>query len=122
MTGDKATERWRFIELKTDCGRAFRIGSGAMLDAGRGCCIIYDDYPGRPDNKQKANAELIVRSVNNYEKLYEIADRMAEQGVALQARAIPSPHRDYVMVRRDDWTQFLSVLSPFRQFQKEHGE
>lgn len=51
---------WALEEVRTDCGRAFRIGSGEMLKAGKGCCIIYDDYPGNPENERKANARLIA--------------------------------------------------------------
>jgi len=51
---------WALDEVRTGCGRAFRIGSGEMLKAGKGCCIIYDDYPGNPENERKANACLIA--------------------------------------------------------------
>ena len=51
---------WGCDEVRTSCGRAFRIGAGEMLKAGNGCCIIYDDYPGNPDNERKANARLIA--------------------------------------------------------------
>lgn len=50
---------WACDEVRTQVGRAFRIGSGEMLVAGKGCCIIYDDYPGNPDNERAANARLI---------------------------------------------------------------
>lgn len=51
---------WECSEVRTQCGRAFRIGSGEMLEAGKGCCIIYDDYPGNPENERKANAAHIA--------------------------------------------------------------
>ena len=51
---------WQFDEVATTCGRAFRIGAGEMLKAGKGCCIIYDDYHGNPENERKANARLIA--------------------------------------------------------------
>lgn len=51
---------WECNEVRTQTGRAFRIGAGEMLVAGKGCCIIYDDYPGRPDNERAANARLIA--------------------------------------------------------------
>lgn len=51
---------WQCDEVRTQCGRAFRIGSGEMLSAGKGCCIIYDDYPGNPVNERGANARLIA--------------------------------------------------------------
>jgi hypothetical protein len=51
---------WTLDEVRTQVGRAFRIGSGEMLVAGKGCCIIYDDYPGGDKSKQReANARLI---------------------------------------------------------------
>ena len=51
---------WKSDEVRTQSGRAFRIGAAEMLEAGKGCCIIYDDYPGRPDNERAANARLIA--------------------------------------------------------------
>ncbi len=60
---------WIFDEVRTDCGRAFRIGSGEMLKAGKGCCIIYDDYPGNPENERKANARLIAAAPELLEEL-----------------------------------------------------
>jgi hypothetical protein len=51
---------WEAREVRTQVGRAFRIGAGEMLEAGKGCCIIYDDYPGSPDNERAANARLIA--------------------------------------------------------------
>lgn len=50
---------WSLDEVRTTSGRAFRIGAGEMLEAGKGCCIIYDDYPGNPENERSANARLI---------------------------------------------------------------
>ena len=50
---------WKMDEVRTSSGRAFRIGAGEMLQAGKGCCIIYDDYPGNPDSERSANARLI---------------------------------------------------------------
>ncbi len=60
---------WALEEVRTDCGRAFRIGSGEMLKAGKGCCIIYDDYPGNPENERKANARLIAAAPDLLEAL-----------------------------------------------------
>jgi hypothetical protein len=52
---------WTLDEVRTQVGRAFRIGTGEMLVAGKGCCIIYDDYPGGDKSKQReANARLIA--------------------------------------------------------------
>ena len=53
---------WKLDEVRTSIGRAFRIGAGEMLLAGKGCCIIYDDYPGNPENERAANARLIAAS------------------------------------------------------------
>ena len=66
---------WTFDEVRTSCGRAFRIGSGEMLVAGKGCCIIYDDYPGRPDNERAANARLIAAAPELLEFAKWVADR-----------------------------------------------
>lgn len=60
---------WKAIEVRTSVGRAFRIGSGEMLKAGKGCCIIYDDYPGNPDNERAANARFIVTACNAHDEL-----------------------------------------------------
>lgn len=60
---EKATKGpWLNHKLDTSCGRAYRIGSGEMLVAGKGCCIIYDDYPSKPDNERSANASFIAEA------------------------------------------------------------
>ncbi len=51
-------------EIRTSSGRAFRIGAGEMLVAGKGCCIIYDDYPSGRENERSMNAARIVACVN----------------------------------------------------------
>lgn len=65
---------WALNEVRTSCGRAFRIGSGEMLSAGKGCCIIYDDYPGAQDNERSANARLISVAPDLYEALKALDD------------------------------------------------
>ncbi len=63
---------WEMKEVPTQCGRAFRIGRGAMLEPGpKGCCIIYDDY-GAGANEHKANAHLIASAPDLYEALKAI--------------------------------------------------
>ena len=78
---------WAVSEVRTSCGRAFRIGSGEMLLAGKGCCIIYDDYPGNPDNERAANARLIAKAPETakqrdglMEALKQIRLWLAEEG------------------------------------------
>lgn len=58
---------WEAREVRTQVGRAFRIGAGEMLEAGKGCCIVYDDYCGNPDNERAANARLIAAAPDLYE-------------------------------------------------------
>lgn len=60
---------WDLQEVRTSIGRAFRIGSGDMLTAGPGCCIVYDDYPGNLDNQRAANARLISAAPDLLEAL-----------------------------------------------------
>lgn len=72
MAEKRTPTPWQVDEVRTQCGRAFRIGSGEMLSAGKGCCIIYDDYPGNPLNERSANAAFIVRAVNSHDKLVEV--------------------------------------------------
>lgn len=66
---EHAPTPWTIDEVRTDSGRAFRIGSGEMLKVGKGCCIIYDDYPGAPDNERKANAAFIIQACNAHDDL-----------------------------------------------------
>jgi hypothetical protein len=87
---------WDCVEVQTQCGRAFRIGRGAMLEPGpRGCCIIYDDY-GHGANERRANAVLISAAPDMYAALYNIMlrygpgtmeDEVFEQACAALAKA-----------------------------------
>lgn len=72
---------WQIDEVRTSCGRAFRIGTGEMLAAGKGCCIIYDDYPGIPNNQRAANAHLIGASPDMYEALQVLLEAKAESAL-----------------------------------------
>lgn len=59
---------WIYDEVKTSCGRCFRIGSSDQLAEPRKLGVpayacLYDDY-GFGENAAKANAELIVTAVN----------------------------------------------------------
>lgn len=64
---------WKLDEVRTSSGRAYRIGTGEMLVAGKGCCIIYDDYPnGNRSNERTANAQLIRASPELLAKLREL--------------------------------------------------
>lgn len=66
---------WTHDEVRTQVGRAFRIGTSEMLQAGKGCCIIYDDYPsGEKSEQRKANAELITAAPDLYEALKDIME------------------------------------------------
>jgi len=69
---------WEACEVRTQCGRAFRIGAGEMLTAGKGSCIIYDDYPGNPDNERSANAAFIVKAVNSHDTMVEALEAFAD--------------------------------------------
>lgn len=63
---------WVCIEVRTSCGRAFRIGKGEMIEGGpSGGCIIYDDY-GHGKNERESNARLIAAAPELYEALAEI--------------------------------------------------
>lgn len=60
---------WVCIEVRTSCGRAFRIGKGEMIEGGpSGGCIIYDDY-GHGKNERESNARLIAAAPELYEAL-----------------------------------------------------
>lgn len=69
---------WTLDEVRTSSGRAFRIGVGEMLTAGKGCCIIYDDYPGNPDNARAANARLIAAAPDLLALLRECREYFAQ--------------------------------------------
>lgn len=72
---------WESKEVPTQCGRAFRIGAGAMLEPGpKGCCIIYDDY-GVGANERKANAHLIASAPDMAEALEAAPIRSKYHGV-----------------------------------------
>jgi len=70
---------WQMDEVRTDSGRAFRVGTGEMLRAGKGCCIIYDDHPGAQENERKANARLIAAAPALLHACREAADLLAAQ-------------------------------------------
>lgn len=84
---------WQFDEVATTCGRAFRIGAGEMLKAGKGCCIIYDDYHGNPENERKANARLIAAA----------PDLLAALKAQLAYEAAPSG------AKRPSWMELVKV-------------
>lgn len=65
---------WVCIEVRTSCGRAFRIGKGEMIEGGpSGGCIIYDDY-GHGKNERESNARLIAAAPELYEALRAIVN------------------------------------------------
>lgn len=82
---------WECNEVRTQCGRAFRIGSGEMLKAGKGCCIIYDDYPGNPENERKANASYIAAA--NPATMLALIDRIRELEAREAAFLIRQEHK-----------------------------
>lgn len=70
---------WTFSEVQTYSGRAFRIGAGEMLQSGKGCCIIYDDYPvNPPENERKANARLIAAAPEMLSALKDTKDELRD--------------------------------------------
>lgn len=83
---------WKLDEVRTQVGRAFRIGSGEMLVAGKGCCIIYDDY-GHGNNQRKANAQLIAAAPDLLEACAGVWAALADnpdplmQALATECRA-----------------------------------
>lgn len=94
MSGVKHTPGpWEAREVRTQVGRAFRIGAGEMLEAGKGCCIIYDDYCGNPDNERKANARLIAAAPD----LLEIAQEILDRGYV--SESIPEERADHLALR-----------------------
>ncbi len=76
-SADHTPTPWVSEEVRTQVGRAFRIGASEMLKAGKGCCIIYDDY-GHGENERSANAALIVKAVNNHDALVTELRRLFE--------------------------------------------
>lgn len=90
---------WVADEVRTQVGRAFRVGSGEMLKAGKGCCIIYDDY-GTGENERSANAVFIVKAANNHQRLVKaLGDTLCELShcaTQLAARGLPGHEGDSV--------------------------
>jgi hypothetical protein len=71
MMSETADEPWTVVEVKTASGLAYKIGSGEMLEVGKGCCIIYDDYPDARPSPRRKKADLIVTAVNAFEPMKE---------------------------------------------------
>jgi hypothetical protein len=92
IEGDATPRPWRVDEVRTQVGRAFRIGSGEMLTAGKGCCIIYDDY-GHGANERKANAALIVRAVNR-DHHFEALVKALEMGVQVWSQVLANRYNE----------------------------
>lgn len=86
MTEKHSPLPWIFDEVRTSCGRCFRIGNKEQVETAKAdhrpglpsYACLYDDFPGHPDNEAKANAALIVQAVNSYaSSLQEIAEKDA---------------------------------------------
>jgi hypothetical protein len=85
---------WKLDEVRTQVGRAFRVGADEMLVAGKGCCIIYDDYPGGDKSKQReSNARLIAAAPDLLEACAGVWAALADnpdplmQALATECRA-----------------------------------
>jgi hypothetical protein len=96
MTHTHTPTPWEAIEVRTQCGRAFRIGAGEMLKAGEGACIIYDDYPGNPDNERSANAALIVHAVNSLPALVKALEAILDYATLDDVLSDATKHDDSV--------------------------
>ncbi len=75
---------WISDEVRTSSGRAFRIGTGEMIKAGKGCCIIYDDFPGNPKNERSANAAFIAASRSAIPALIERVERAEAENARMR--------------------------------------
>jgi hypothetical protein len=79
MMSETADEPWTVVEVKTASGLAYKIGSGEMLEVGKGCCIIYDDYPDARPSPRRKKADLIVTAVNAFEPMKKVLDDLLTQ-------------------------------------------
>src|SRR5688572_9800494 len=93
---------WTLDEVRTSSGRAFRIGTGEMLVAGKGCCIIYDDYPSGDKSKQReANARLIAAATDLFDACASVWAALADnpdplmQEIAAECRAAVAKATEY---------------------------
>lgn len=93
---------WTFDTVRTSIGRAFRIGSGEMLSSGKGGCIIYDDYPGSPENERVANARLIASAPTLLHVCREALDLLSARHQNLTSGAWDDGEAQNVAVMLED--------------------
>lgn len=98
---------WACVEVKTQVGRAFRIGAGEMIEKGKGACIIYDDYPCDPDNQRSRNAAHIARC--NPDNMWAIIDayRQTEAENTRLRAALANSELPcvYCTLPKDEWSK-----------------
>jgi hypothetical protein len=90
---------WAISEVKTSCGRCFKIGSDEMLsEAGKPTYVcVYDDY-GFGDNAQRANANFIVKAVNSHDALMKALEKVRSYNVDIAAGRINYRPGDHIAV------------------------
>jgi len=119
----KATARpWVVKRIPTSAGQCFKVGSPEMVEASHGGICLYDDSTSLNPHKageQEANAALIVRAVNEYDALQQVAVAALVMYRELGQRLSPAAFND---LSEGAKTALHDALSNLKGIRKAKGQ